>query len=173
MSFFDNLSPSARELLRAVHRLKHLDWAGSMTQQGLCAERAITKSELLLLFFLKKPRAIGSTGFKVSEISQEFKVSPANITQLVTGLEARGLVIRTMDPNDRRVVRVTLSPDGESAVSVMGKKFTAVFTGLSERLGPDGCDQLVSLINKTADYLSELSATERRTGDNAADADRP
>lgn len=172
MAFFDNLSPAARDLLRAVHRLKHLDWASSMTQAEAKAERAITKSELLLLFYLKKPRLGTNVGYKVSELSQEFKVSPANITQLVTGLEAKGYVIRSMDPEDRRVVRVTLSPKGEKTVGVMGKKFASVFSGLSERLGPDGCERLVGLINQTADYFTEIGFSERRPGGDTAGAER-
>ena len=49
---------------------------------------------------------------KVSELSSRMHVTSPSITQLVTSLEERGLVVRTMDREDRRSVKVSLTEKG-------------------------------------------------------------
>lgn len=46
------------------------------------------------------------------ELAQCLHFDASNITDIVDRLEQRGLVQRTVDPNDRRVRRVALTPEG-------------------------------------------------------------
>ncbi len=50
---------------------------------------------------------------KISEISKELSISFAMMTRIIDRLELRGLVSRTSDPNDRRAIRVKLTPRGK------------------------------------------------------------
>jgi DNA-binding MarR family transcriptional regulator len=45
-------------------------------------------------------------------LAQRARLSPSAITEIVEGLEAEGMVRREADPEDRRAVRVALTPDG-------------------------------------------------------------
>ena len=45
-------------------------------------------------------------------LARNAKLSPSAITELVESLEREGLVRREADPEDRRAVRVALTPDG-------------------------------------------------------------
>ena len=45
-------------------------------------------------------------------LAEHERVAPPSITKVVTKLEAAGLVARTPDPSDKRVVRVSLTADG-------------------------------------------------------------
>jgi DNA-binding MarR family transcriptional regulator len=47
------------------------------------------------------------------ELAERLKSDPSNITGLVDRLEARGMVERRPDPNDRRVKGLALTPAGE------------------------------------------------------------
>jgi len=48
------------------------------------------------------------------ELAQRLHFDASNVTDIVDRLEARGLVIRTVDPSDRRIRRVVLTPEGEA-----------------------------------------------------------
>ncbi|MGB9803011.1 MarR family winged helix-turn-helix transcriptional regulator [Desulfofundulus sp.] len=52
----------------------------------------------------------GEQGLPLSELGQRMLVSRANITGLVDRLERDGLVIRVVDPKDRRVIRAQITP---------------------------------------------------------------
>jgi DNA-binding MarR family transcriptional regulator len=47
------------------------------------------------------------------ELAQCLHFDASNVTDIVDRLEERGLVQRTIDPNDRRVRRLVLTPEGE------------------------------------------------------------
>jgi DNA-binding MarR family transcriptional regulator len=49
----------------------------------------------------------------VSWLATRMEVSPPNITGILDRLEQRGWVRRMSDPQDRRVVRIVLTDDGE------------------------------------------------------------
>jgi DNA-binding MarR family transcriptional regulator len=48
------------------------------------------------------------------ELAQCLHFDASNVTDIVDRLEARGLVSRTIDPTDRRVRRLVLTPEGEA-----------------------------------------------------------
>ncbi|MGH9004885.1 MAG: MarR family winged helix-turn-helix transcriptional regulator [Acidimicrobiia bacterium] len=48
----------------------------------------------------------------LGELAALERVAPPTITRAVTGLEAEGLVVRRIDPDDRRVARVEVTPAG-------------------------------------------------------------
>jgi len=52
-------------------------------------------------------------GLKMSELSQRMMVTGGNVTGITDGLEKEGLVIRQVDPTDRRVFHVKLSAEGQ------------------------------------------------------------
>ncbi len=48
----------------------------------------------------------------LGDLAAREKVAPPTITRAVAGLEAEGLVVRRIDPADRRVARVEVTPKG-------------------------------------------------------------
>lgn len=50
-------------------------------------------------------------------LAQRCHVTPGGVTQQLEGLENAGLVQRTTDPEDRRVVYLSLTPDGEAKLA--------------------------------------------------------
>jgi DNA-binding MarR family transcriptional regulator len=48
----------------------------------------------------------------MSQVADELRLHPSTVTVLVDGLVAHGLVERTADPTDRRVVRVNETAEG-------------------------------------------------------------
>lgn len=56
------------------------------------------------------------------DLASALDVSPRNVTGLVDHLERDGYVVRSPDPDDRRAVRVQLSPLGEAKLAGIQKE---------------------------------------------------
>ena len=55
-------------------------------------------------------------GMRPSGLADELRIAPRSATDVVDGLEARGWVVRTADPTDRRATVLTLTRDGRELV---------------------------------------------------------
>lgn len=72
------------------------------------AAARLTMPQLKVLLLLAR-----SGSAPVSWLAARMSVSPPNITGILDRLEERGLVRRTNDPRDRRVVRIVLTDEGQ------------------------------------------------------------
>ncbi|MEV0154093.1 MarR family transcriptional regulator [Micromonospora sp. NPDC050686] len=70
-------------------------------------------------------------GRSMGELAVELLCDASNVTQLVSRLEARGLVARVPDPADRRVKRVSITAAGHRVSHAVRRAFDFP----SERLG--------------------------------------
>jgi len=50
-------------------------------------------------------------------LAEQERVAPPSITKMVAKMEAAGFVARALDPNDRRVAWVALTPTGEQSLT--------------------------------------------------------
>ena len=51
-----------------------------------------------------------------SELAESMGVTRANITNLLTGMMAKDLIVQVEDKNDRRIKRLTLTEKGEAVI---------------------------------------------------------
>jgi DNA-binding MarR family transcriptional regulator len=72
--------------------------------------KGITHAQWAALFMLQRSRA--ST---VAELARETQSDPGAMTRLLDRLEAKGFCRRQRSTDDRRVVRIELTPEGELA----------------------------------------------------------
>jgi DNA-binding MarR family transcriptional regulator len=72
--------------------------------------KGITHAQWATLFMLQRCRA--ST---VAELARETQSDPGAMTRLLDRLEAKGFCRRQRSTDDRRVVRIELTPEGEIA----------------------------------------------------------
>lgn len=97
-------------------------------------------------------------GVMVSLLSTALKVSPSFITQMANGLVEAGLADRSPDPDDRRAVRLRVTPRGDEVLAKASREFIARFARLAEYLGPEQSEELCRLLglaNKFFDSLEE------------------
>lgn len=74
----------------------------------------------------------------------------SNVTGIVDRLEQRGLIERRVDPGDRRVKRIALTPDGESVRGQMMERLYEPPAGI-HRLSRTEQRQLRDLLRKALD----------------------
>ena len=80
--------------------------------------------------------AIARTGAPLSQIIKELGVSKQAAGQLVDTLVLRGYLDRTVDPEDRRRLTVTLTERGRSAAAVSRSVVDRIDDELAKRVGP-------------------------------------
>ncbi len=107
------------------------------------AEQGITHVQWAPLFMLQRCRA--ST---VAELARELQTDPGAMTRLLDRLESKGFCKRKRSTEDRRVVHIALTPEGEEVAQ-------QVPVVLSEVLNEHLCDfskaewaQLKDLLNR-------------------------
>jgi len=89
------------EIEEAVHRT--LGWTGEAAWEGL--ELGHGQLKILLLVRAQGPLSVGG-------IARALLLSKATVSETLDRMVAGGWVIRSVDPKDRRRVRVSLTPKG-------------------------------------------------------------
>ena len=104
-------------------------------------------------------------GLRMSELSQRLMVTGGNITALADQLEAEGLLRREPVSNDRRSIRLKLSPMGRRRFAEMAAGHERWVVSLFEVLSQDEQRQLLALLGKLKPGLAE---GKRRAGERRA-----
>lgn len=158
------LDASAEELIRAFYQFRKLHRIENRPQfvsQRLMHD--LKGSEVMLLFILADVQSDTLGGMAVSDLSRAMGVRPPSITPLLAALEEKGLLERTMDKNDRRIVRVSLCEKGRVLLQEHKQHVIEKFRGLVEYLGIEKSQTLTSLINEAFAYIR--SQNEKTEGD--------
>lgn len=84
-------------------------------------------------------------GMETRHVAESADISKATLTGVVKTLEARGLIAREGDDNDRRLVRLRLTPEGISLMEQLYPEFNAVESEIISQLS----DRKVTTFTKT------------------------
>jgi DNA-binding MarR family transcriptional regulator len=95
---------------------------------------------------------------KMSELGAQLGVTPRNITKLVDGLEAEGLVARKAHPSDRRATLVLLTDKGALVGKESALADTAASAWLYKQLAPADRQHLARILRKLLDTLAKSGA---------------
>ena len=75
-------------------------------------------------------------GLKVIELGKKAGLEPSTMTGLLDRMERDGLVSRTTDPRDRRVLRINLTETGrqlrDPVLKIADRVITEIFAGIAE-----------------------------------------
>lgn len=100
---------------------------------------------------------IGRSGpITLGDLAAAEQVAPPSITKVATRLVDEGLVVRNVDPDDRRVVRLEITDAGRRQLEANRKRRT---TWLATRLR--GCTQEeLAVLGEAAEIIDRLVARE-------------
>lgn len=107
----------------------------------------------MILGRLRRCGTADCEGLRVSTLASDLGVTASSVTQIVTELEAKGLVSRSIDPEDRRAVRVVLSPQGEKLMGEILAPYISSLGPLVRRLGPEKAKTLIELLGEVNDFF--------------------
>jgi DNA-binding MarR family transcriptional regulator len=114
------------------------------------ADAGITPSMLSALSSVERlgPLTLG-------ELASAEKVQPPTMTPIVARLEAEGLVRREVDPDDRRVARITLSRQGKQLLDRSRSRKTAYLARRLRALSPAERDVVRRAVGVLERFVSE------------------
>jgi DNA-binding MarR family transcriptional regulator len=87
------------------------------------------------------------------QIAERMNLSPSRLTRIIDGLVAKNYVIREIEPNDRRNMRVALSKQGVLIVQQLNNAYVRIH---KEILNDIEKSQHTPLINAMTNLLSAL-----------------
>jgi DNA-binding MarR family transcriptional regulator len=99
----------------------------------------------------------------VSELADGLGISMGWASRVVSELETSGMVVRSADPGDRRVVRVSLTPE---AVDVVDHAYRWRADAIERALGPldpDGREAVRTFLQAAVDELARAGRRRRTT----------
>lgn len=133
----------------------------SRVRQGLQSSFNTTLPRFDLMAQLER----APQGLKMSELSQRMMVTGGNVTGITDGLEKEGLVVREVDPADRRVYRVKLTTEGEHQFRRMAAEHESWVVDLFGPLSPKQKNQLMELLGELKEHLAGVNGAS--AGDKA------
>ncbi len=136
-----------QDLLRLISRLKGL-------QKSVTPVEGLTGSESSVVEILLGREEEALPGAKINELANELNVTSPGVTQLVTGLERKGFVQRTMDQADRRSVNVLLTDEGRAIAQRAKERRQAMLQTMESRMGREKVNRLFTLLNEAVEMAS-------------------
>lgn len=111
---------------------------------------AIPKSEFMVLKFINDEKEV-----KVSDISAKLNISNAAVSQVIASLETKNLVERKMSSLDRRIVFVSLTKEGITAINDAKVIMNKFMSSVVKNLGEHDSEELIRIITKLETLLKE------------------
>ena len=113
-------------------------------------ERGTTMTQLRVMHLIRQ-KCEPSTG----ELALDLHIRPATLTGLADRLEQKGLIKRWADTNDRRVVRIGLTTDGEHLLDEAATASRASLDAIFTRMTPEEIEAFTRAVKAFADASVE------------------
>jgi DNA-binding MarR family transcriptional regulator len=98
----------------------------------------------------KLMRALENSDQSMREVSEILHVSPRTVTDMIDGLEGRGLVARGPHPADRRITLLRLTPDGRRQLAAAAALAEQSHRAAMSALSPPDQQTLRDLLDQVA-----------------------
>ena len=95
------------------------------------------------------------------DVAKRLRVEGATITRIIDILGAEGLVARTVDPKDRRINLIEISPKGESVLKEIFAIYDEVRDDIVEGLSADEKRVLSSALDRMLARLDSSADNDR------------
>ena len=139
-------------LLRAKRVL-----SGTMLGDG-----RLPRGTYMMLFDIQRIQSHGDErGVKVSDLAARGGVSVPAVSQTLRSLEQKGLVERTLSQEDRRVVYVRLTAEGERMLDQATERFSGRLDELLRRLGSEDTEQLLRILGRLDAIIQDMRREEQ------------
>jgi len=89
----------------------------------------------------------------ITELAELLQVSAPSASTMVERLVEKGVLVRETNPEDRRKVIVTISPDMISITEQIEKDIFSSFVDLVEKVGPEVADDWCRVLDRIGEVL--------------------
>ena len=141
------------ELNHLVCRVSREHYRRSFTE---LAKYGVTQGQPRILRYLRE-----NDGCIQRDLSEHCHLEPATVTNVLSGMEKAGFVIRRSSPEDRRIQRVFLTPEGESALRQVDKAHLEIERECFEGFTPEEKEQAAVYLGRMADNIRKAEDSSR------------
>lgn len=134
---------SANESLRRKIAMEHR----ILTEQ---TGSGLTRPQFFMLHIIKQHGPC-----KITQLAERMEVKPSAITVMIDRLVHSELVVRNHDPNDRRVVLVKLTQEGENELKKVEQLSKEIISRYFSRLEPDELARFIETFEKIVSMANE------------------
>jgi DNA-binding MarR family transcriptional regulator len=160
-----DLEASVQAIANALHRTDHLvrSRAWHLRLTGISGVD-LGRSGYSILTSLETDGAQ-----RLTDLAEEFSLDQSTVSRRVAALERQGFVKRQADERDKRVSRVSLSPEGRKALR---RHRRAIFAGVASLVEDWPFEERQALADGLSRFADELTAAVRDARDGLALSDR-
>lgn len=90
-----------------------------------------------------------------SDISNEMGITSARIAAALNSLEKKGLIIRSIDPQDRRRILIDMTDSGKEQVRNHYENVLNTTTNMMRHLGEEDAKHYIRIMKKMAEFKNE------------------
>jgi DNA-binding MarR family transcriptional regulator len=119
---------------------------------GYARESGLSMSQLGALFQIRRR---GSSG--VTDLADRLGVSSSAASQLLERLVQQGLILRSEDPNDRRVKKLVLTDKGRQVLQASVRARQGWLSDLAQTLNEGEKEAIVAALSILVDKTNQLS----------------
>lgn len=99
-----------------------------------------------------------------SELARRLGITRSAVSQIVTKLEARGIMSRVAAPDDKKIAYVRLSPHSLAVFEEQCEQANAIMEYVGKKLGDAKMKKIVSLYKEFCDALGEAKRKVAESG---------
>ena len=99
---------------------------------------------------------IPDDGIEMSALSKKIGIDNSTATRLVMGLEKKGWVNRRTANNDKRVIQVALTQDGDEIQTQLEQQFDSLGAAIEREVDPLDRNEMIEYVSSLHWILSKL-----------------
>jgi len=156
----------SKELLRSLLDLSDMVSRSSITDRfHFLQENDLSHSQMMSLVFLDRNEQVS-----INTISKHLGITNAAVSQFIDRMEKNGLVVRTPNPQDRRIKLLELTDKGREVVKLARQSHHRWITQLVASLEPEELPLIEKSIQIILAKLPEFETTQpsHSSGENNA-----
>lgn len=146
-SIYDGMPRQAERMMELMHRMKCIRIA------ELCPN--MSQAEIMLLHHLHCPEMKGKP-IPLSILTAHLHMQPAGVSRLMKTMEQDGLIIRTVDPENRRNILVQATEEGERKAEECRVQFQAYWDEVFNRIPEEDWESLYRIMEEFTSHMEEV-----------------
>ncbi|MGG3468432.1 MarR family transcriptional regulator [Neobacillus pocheonensis] len=118
-----------------------------------CIKEEMTKNKLSITDFSVLEVLFQKGKQTIQQIGNCILISSGSMTYVIDKLEQKGLLCRNACPDDRRVIHVTLTHEGNQMMEEIMPKYHELVDHMFDALNDDEAETLVQLLNRVKNNI--------------------
>ncbi|HMU43568.1 MAG TPA: MarR family transcriptional regulator [Ignavibacteriaceae bacterium] len=96
-----------------------------------------------------------SPTYSIKELRDILKLTPGRITHILSSLEAKKLISRTLDPKDKRVIIVNLMPKAAPLISNLQQNYHELHNKILQNVKEEEMEKILSSLEILVDVFKK------------------